>query len=175
MMMLDLTTRQDRLLAGARARVPGIKKLLVTNRGICYRRYCTVCGVSFVAGDGYQVTCGLSCQSKLDAEEMRWLDIKIKSCVPRAVEILGAVPEEHRVYFVQAKESRLIKIGTSVNVRGRLRELSGASPEELELLVDIRGDREVETRIHERFAKYRKHGEWFEPGAELLEFINECQ
>lgn len=30
-----------------------------------------------------------------------------------------------------------------------------------------------ESRIHKRFKKYRRHGEWFEPSQELMDFVKE--
>jgi len=77
-----------------------------------------------------------------------------------------------KIYFIQA-ENGLIKIGYTYNVRHRLRGLRACSPLKLELLLVLDGDRISEKAFHKRFAKDRKHGEWFFPSVELLSFIDQ--
>lgn len=78
------------------------------------------------------------------------------------------------VYFIQA-ENGLIKIGRSKHPEKRFRALKTCSPLKLKLLKVLDCNRKIsillETNLHNRFIKYRVHGEWFEPGKELLSFI----
>lgn len=74
------------------------------------------------------------------------------------------------VYFMRRQDGA-IKIGTSVQVEARKRELEVASGP-LDLLGVIAGSYEMEARLHQEFRHLRTHGEWFRPGADLLAFIN---
>jgi hypothetical protein len=66
-----------------------------------------------------------------------------------------------RVYFVEAGPGGPIKIGTSLDVASRLRDLQATCPETLRLIVAIPGGHEDEHRLHCRFADERLHHEWF--------------
>lgn len=67
------------------------------------------------------------------------------------------------VYFAQ--RDGLIKIGWSKSVPYRMislrAKLIGAEP----------GERAREASLHKRFSHLRVHGEWFNPGEDLLEYI----
>jgi len=75
------------------------------------------------------------------------------------------------VYFIEAPSACLIKIGTTLNVAGRLKALRGGSPVPLRFLGCIEGDSSQEQKLHARFADYRKHGEWFQDVPKLRRFI----
>lgn len=75
------------------------------------------------------------------------------------------------VYFVQARQMKLIKIGYSSNVQKRLKALSTGCPDGLDLLCVIKGDQKLEGKIHQRFAADRVKGEWFKPSPSILSFI----
>lgn len=77
------------------------------------------------------------------------------------------------VYFIQGRITKNIKIGHTKrdDLSGRLQELQSASPDQLNLLLVIEGDKRFEWSLHRRFAKYRLHGEWFSPSSELLQAI----
>lgn len=75
------------------------------------------------------------------------------------------------VYFVQAKNNGLIKIGFTSNLKSRLSDLSSMSPVPLELLAFTEGDCNLERELHSTFANHRSHGEWFYPSDELIRFI----
>lgn len=76
------------------------------------------------------------------------------------------------VYFIQSIEGNgLIKIGFSNNPLRRLKEIQRHSPIELRIVAMVNGNRELEAELHNRFSKYRKYGEWFEPSQEILQFI----
>lgn len=67
------------------------------------------------------------------------------------------------VYFIAGAD--LTKIGRSSQIDKRMRDLQAMSPVPLELVMTISSDRfpslVVETWLHEAFAEWRKHGEWF--------------
>jgi hypothetical protein len=75
------------------------------------------------------------------------------------------------VYFIQAKSGGPIKIGTAENVFRRLRGLQQGNASRLRIVATMPGDRGLEQELHQRFRAFRMHGEWFEPGEELLGFI----
>ena len=68
------------------------------------------------------------------------------------------------VYFM--RRERLIKIGTTCNLKQRAQQLNAT------VLARVPGGYTEEAQMHARFASLRTHGEWFEPGPELLELIN---
>lgn len=69
---------------------------------------------------------------------------------------------EQLVYFVQAAESRRIKIGIARDPIHRLVILQVGSPEILDLIGVVKGGRRLEIRLHAELHAYRLHGEWFE-------------
>jgi hypothetical protein len=79
------------------------------------------------------------------------------------------------VYFIQAEGNGLIKIGwTDQHPETRLTGLRTMSPVRLMPLgVLRRRDRVGERNTHLRFVHLRQHGEWFEPGRDLLDFIRD--
>lgn len=76
------------------------------------------------------------------------------------------------IYFVEAPSTSLIKIGTTRYIGSRIRALQSASPVKLRFLGCMAGTVNAERELHERFARHRKHGEWFSASAELRRFIN---
>jgi hypothetical protein len=76
-------------------------------------------------------------------------------------------PVDSFVYFIQRE--RLIKIGFSVDPVKRAGALNAV------VLATIPGERHVERATHLRFAHLRQYGEWFEPGPDLLAYINELR
>lgn len=71
------------------------------------------------------------------------------------------------VYFM--RRENLIKIGTTYNLKQRAAVLNAT------VLAKTPGSYSEEARLHNRFASLRRHGEWFEPGSELMELINELR
>lgn len=67
------------------------------------------------------------------------------------------------VYFIEAKETGLIKIGLANCARARLKQLQTLSPVPLVLLGVVETDKfgALEKDLHRRFAEHRAHGEWF--------------
>jgi hypothetical protein len=84
---------------------------------------------------------------------------------------------QQEVYFVQAKELKLIKIGISANPRLRLSDMQVGSPDKLEILLTlfIVGQTAcmAEHNLHLKFKDCNAHNEWFQPSSELLAFIEE--
>lgn len=84
---------------------------------------------------------------------------------PRAGESASSVREVYEsrlagVYFIAG--GGLVKIGRSVNVAQRLAAIQAASPVPVTVELVVAGSSRVEARLHEHFARYRRHGEWFD-------------
>jgi hypothetical protein len=73
------------------------------------------------------------------------------------------------VYFVEATNTGLIKIGTTENLGRRLSKMATDCPVPLTILGT--SDRLDESEVHARFAACRRVGEWFSPTDELRGFI----
>ena len=65
------------------------------------------------------------------------------------------------VYFVEAPDLGLIKIGSSGNVEQRIAALIRNGPAELTRIGVISGGPKLELELHQRFARHRVRGEWF--------------
>jgi hypothetical protein len=79
------------------------------------------------------------------------------------------------VYFVQAFELKLIKIGVTNDTQRRVVSMQTLSPDHLAVLgVEFchKGGA-LEGRLHQRFEAYRQHGEWFYPAPEILAYVDE--
>lgn len=79
--------------------------------------------------------------------------------------------KESWVYFIESKDSGLIKIGYSINPKQRFGSIKTMSPEHLELIGMMPGGKTEESELHKRFGESRAHGEWFTSSPELLDFI----
>lgn len=78
------------------------------------------------------------------------------------------------VYFVQCHDR--VKIGFSLHPALRLVKISTDAPYECKLLGVVDADEFPERELHERFAAYRKRGEWFLAVAPILDFIaGQCE
>lgn len=78
----------------------------------------------------------------------------------------GAVVTEttrlaRRVYFLENSTQGLLKVGVSLDVQRRLREIQRDGVGEIHLLGDIPGGFTIERVLHELFGDWRVHGEWF--------------
>lgn len=75
------------------------------------------------------------------------------------------------VYFIG--DGNFVKIGfTSNDAVQRLAQLQTGNPKPLALYGWIKGDRNLEKRLHEHFRVYREEGEWFRLSAEIRAFID---
>lgn len=80
------------------------------------------------------------------------------------------------VYFIRATVTGLVKIGCASDPAGRLKALQIGSAETLDLLAVWRdAGRDGEREMHELFASFRAHGEWFYPSEELDAAIGACR
>lgn len=99
--------------------------------------------------------------------------VQVKSCtvlfICETILLMGIV------YFLHAGKSNLIKIGFTKNLKERLAKLATGSPEPLTLLKTIQGTIQSEVALLAIFNSFRKHGEWFEMSAELINFIHSLQ
>lgn len=68
------------------------------------------------------------------------------------------------LYVIGVPGSGIVKIGRTGDVEKRLRTLRNSSPNPIELLWCGRGSGDIEPALHERFRRYRTHGEWFDFG-----------
>jgi len=77
------------------------------------------------------------------------------------------------VYFFQdAVDASLpIKIGFARDVSGRLASAQTGYWRKLKILGVVRGEREKEEELHDRFVGARVFGEWFSPVPDLLDLI----
>jgi hypothetical protein len=76
-----------------------------------------------------------------------------------------------KLYVVEAPRAGRVKIGISMDPERRRRDLQAASPESLTLVATMDGSYADEMVLHERFAEYREHGEWFRLEGALAEWI----
>lgn len=70
-------------------------------------------------------------------------------------------PQPGYVYFLRLPSG--IKIGFSTNPWSRILSLKGAFAEPILSVVAAHGNDRDEKKLHEKFATYRKAGEWFRP------------
>jgi hypothetical protein len=84
-------------------------------------------------------------------------------------------PAEQRewwIYFVQGDDGGPIKIGRTTNLNARVSELGCGYPfGTLRYVGVLCALRDTESELHARFQDLRLAGEWFKPGAELVEYI----
>lgn len=86
-----------------------------------------------------------------------------------ALPTLKSMPGWCYIYFIRVGER--VKIGRAKDVNRRLGELRPGSAQPLNLIAAVPSHGELESAIHEKFAKYRIQGEWFALSPELTAFI----
>ncbi len=75
------------------------------------------------------------------------------------------------IYFITClQEGFPIKIGSAVDLTGRLSNLATALPWQPVLLASFSGERVDETKLHARFSEFRMRGEWFRRVDQILEY-----
>jgi hypothetical protein len=77
------------------------------------------------------------------------------------------------IYFIENTKTKLIKIGCSARHSLRFEELQAGEEGPLKGLGVIPGDFSKEMELHQRFAPFRRHGEWFHPHEELTNLIRD--
>lgn len=78
---------------------------------------------------------------------------------------------EHVVYVLRAGETMRIKIGYTNDIARRVVELQVGCPELLVLQLAVPGSLQDENELKQRFAAYRRHGEWFDLSPEIEAWI----
>lgn len=140
---------------------------------------------SATSADGIERTDALvSDMEGADGSDRQWALIELInwSSVESALRGSGEKPSDRRqdldaesqVYFIESETTGLIKIGRSVNPASRFNAIRTMSPDKLALLGSIPESVCSESELHKRFAKHRKHGEWFEDVPEIRELIEEA-
>jgi hypothetical protein len=76
------------------------------------------------------------------------------------------------IYFIQAKASGPIRIGSTIDLASRFADHSKAIGSPVCVLGVVRGLRPEEIAIHHRFHHLRLQGEWFRDAPELREYIS---
>jgi len=76
-----------------------------------------------------------------------------------------------KVYFVRS--GKLIKIGFTTDLEGRVSRLQTGSPYDLQLLGTIEGTQRDEQALHRRFANLNVRGEWFRGHTSLMAYIRD--
>lgn len=76
-------------------------------------------------------------------------------------------------YFVQ-RDDAMIKIGFSIKPRHRIMSLT-AEHGQLQVLAIVPSAVAGEFETHQKFEHLRAEGEWFAPGSDLLQFIDEVK
>jgi hypothetical protein len=78
------------------------------------------------------------------------------------------------IYFVQCGEDGPIKIGMASDIKSRINDIQSMCPYKLTVIGSIAGGgKTTERLLHKRFSALRLHGEWFNPGDDLIRFIKE--
>lgn len=90
----------------------------------------------------------------------------------RRMEKSPRYPKGRPSYLYVIEGGGLVKLGRSLNVKRRVRDLQRASPTPLQLLAVIPETMLSEEDAHERWSELRQHGEWFEPTPELRGWID---
>jgi hypothetical protein len=79
--------------------------------------------------------------------------------------------DERTVYFITCLEENFpVKIGSAVDLSGRLSVLATAMPWQPVLLASFNGDRTDESKLHAKFSQFRMRGEWFRRVPEITDF-----
>jgi hypothetical protein len=75
------------------------------------------------------------------------------------------------IYFIQAGEEGLIKIGCAIAPWKKIKQLQLGSATNLILLKTIPGNEKKRKEIHTYLSTYNKQGDWFYPTTEVIKFI----
>jgi len=77
------------------------------------------------------------------------------------------------IYVIEDEGNGLLKIGFTTRTKDeRIRELQTGNGSRLRVIASTRGDKAMETYLHERFAADRGLGEWFKRSPAIDEFVN---
>jgi len=77
-----------------------------------------------------------------------------------------------KTYFLLAPSEGLVKIGTSTDPMGRMKDLRTMNAAAVEPLVVLRIS---EIELHEKFKHLRHHGEWFRIDSGMIQCMNDME
>lgn len=175
----QLLAARDGIAGRAVTAAPSTIRVIEVNCG------CGAAGRAVEGGDGYLLVecpqCGSRFALQTETEYVYRRDIQATEVAPSAdpEAVMGskaAMVEvaKHRgqplVYFIRL--GPYVKIGTSMDVRGRLGSLALAPGN---LLAVVPGSYSTEKAMHKRFARLRSFREWFYLQDELLDYVTELQ
>jgi hypothetical protein len=77
------------------------------------------------------------------------------------------------IYAIESLGSGLVKLGLTINVEKRMKDLQTGSPSPLHFIGAFPGDHRTEKHIHKKYNKYWESGEWYNLPFGLAEQIIE--
>lgn len=75
------------------------------------------------------------------------------------------------IYFIEDRQTKNVKIGTTVNLRERLQKLQVGNPNKLYVALEVKSDTLSEKAIHRALADTHIRGEWFRPSDRLASLM----
>ena len=83
---------------------------------------------------------------------------------------------ERFIYFVRTVGPEwIVKIGSTIDVPGRIAALANWSPLKIELVAQTPGDYVIEKRFHALFRDHHSHSEWFRWSERMGEVVSALQ
>ena len=81
------------------------------------------------------------------------------------------------VYFIATKTMSHVKIGQTTSLPNRFRELANSQPttDALVLLFAVEAPRALEQYFHDKWKKFRTHGEWFVLDESIIKWIESAK
>lgn len=77
------------------------------------------------------------------------------------------------VYFIRREDNvGPVKIGTTANPCKRLSGIQTGNPYKLKIIKTIKGGKNLERTLHNKFEQFRMEGEWFIPNPVLFQLID---
>ena len=102
-------------------------------------------------------------------KQSRGVSAELKSLRKEYLKRANAQSGPGYVYFLQCEYR--VKIGFARNVERRIADIACMCPFPVELLATEAGEIWHEQALHQRFAKSRVHGEWFNLSDEIRDYI----
>jgi hypothetical protein len=136
------------------------------NRLSCYKSTCP----GTLQTDGPELFHCSDCNAEMSEDATRrvaGMDGPVAQLANVLLEKSGLKREDEidrRSIYVAKSDSGELKVGVSNDPERRIRELSTANPNAIELLVDSEVDKagKAERELHEQLQEYRTSGEWFD-------------
>ncbi len=86
------------------------------------------------------------------------------------MEIEVAREKAMKTYLLYCPSVQLVKIGRACNPLGRMKDLRTMNAAAVEPIAVLKVP---EAELHERFAEFRHHGEWFRISDEMVDYLDE--